>query len=49
MSEEQLKSFIAKAKDDKSIQEKLKAAKTPEDIVSIAKENGHEFTANRVR
>ena len=47
MSEEQLKSFIAKAKDDKSIHE-VKAAKT-EDIVLIAKENGHEFTANRVR
>ena len=29
MSEEQLKAFIALAKDDKSIQQKLKAAKTP--------------------
>ena len=44
MSEEQLKAFIAKAKDDTSIQEKLKAAKTPEDVVDIAKEHGHEFT-----
>ena len=42
MSEEQLKAFIAKAKDDTSIQEKLKAAKTPEDVVEIAKEHGHE-------
>ena len=43
MSEEQLKAFIAKAKDDQAIQEKLKAAKTPEDVVGIAKDYGHEF------
>ena len=36
MSEEQLKAFLAKAKDDQSIQEKLKAAKSPEDVVGIA-------------
>ncbi|KZR87333.1 Nitrogen fixation protein of unknown function [Synechococcus sp. MIT S9509] len=48
MSEEQLKAFIAKAKDDQSIQDKLKAAKTPEDVVGTAKEHGHEFTADNV-
>ena len=48
MSEEQLKAFIAKAKDDQSIQDKLKAAKSPEDVVSIAKEHGHEFTADKI-
>ena len=48
MSEEQLKAFIAKAKDDQSIQEKLKAAKTPEEVVGIAKEHGHEFTADKL-
>ena len=48
MSEEQLKAFIAKAKDDQSIQDKLKAAKTPEDVVGVAKEHGHEFTADNV-
>ena len=48
MSEEQLKAFIAKAKDDQSIQEKLKAAKTPEDVVGIAKEHGHEFTQDHM-
>ena len=48
MSEEQLKAFIAKAKDDQSIQDKLKAAKTPEDVVGIAKEHGHEFTADKI-
>ena len=40
MSEEQLKAFIAKAKDDQSIQEKLKAAQSPEDVVGIAKAAG---------
>ena len=48
MSEEQLKAFIAKAKDDQSIQEKLKAAKTPEDVVGVAKEHGHEFTDDKL-
>ena len=48
MSEEQLKEFLAKAKDDQSIQDKLKAAKTPEDVVGIAKEHGHEFTADKI-
>ena len=48
MSEEQLKAFLAKAKDDPTIQEKLKAAKSPEDVVAIAKEHGHEFTADKL-
>ena len=48
MSEEQLKAFIAKAKEDTSIQEKLKAAKTSEDVVGIAKEHGHEFATEHM-
>ncbi|KZR88132.1 Nitrogen fixation protein of unknown function [Synechococcus sp. MIT S9509] len=48
MSLEQLKAFLSKAKDDQSIQEKLKAAKSPEDVVGIAKEHGHEFTADKI-
>ena len=48
MSEEQLKAFLAKAKDDTMLQEKLKAAKSPEDVVGIAKEHGHEFTADKI-
>ncbi len=46
MSEEQLKAFLVKAKDDQSIQDKLKAAKSPEDVVAIAKEHGYEFTVD---
>ena len=48
MSEEQLRSFIAKAKDDQSIQEKLRAAKTPDDVLGIAKEHGHEFATEHM-
>ena len=48
MSEEQLKAFLAKAKDDQSIQDKLKAAKSPEEVVGIAKEYGYEFTADNI-
>ena len=47
MSEEQLKAFLEKVKADTSLQEKLKAAKSPEDVVGIAKELGHEFTADK--
>ena len=48
MSLEQLKAFLAKVKGDSNLQEKLKAAKSPEDVVSIAKEHGHEFTADKI-
>ena len=48
MSEEQLKAFLAKVKGDSNLQEKLKTAKSPEDVVGIAKEHGHEFTANKI-
>ena len=48
MSEEQLKAFLEKVKDFSNLQEKLKAAKSPEDVVGIAKEHGHEFTADKI-
>ena len=48
MSEEQLKAFLEKVKGDSSLQEKLIAAKSPEDVVGIAKEHGHEFTADKI-
>ena len=43
MSQEQLKAFIEKVKGDLNLQERLKAAKSQDDVVSIAKEHGHEF------
>ena len=48
MSLEQLKAFLEKVKGDPSLQEKLKAAKSPDDLVDIAKDHGHEFTADNV-
>ena len=48
MSLEQLKAFLAKVKGDSNLQVKLKAAKSPEDVVGIAKEHGHEFTADKI-
>ena len=43
----QLKAFLAKVKGDTTLQEKLKAAKSPEDVASIAKEHGHEITVEK--
>ena len=48
MSEEKLKAFLEKVKGSTTLQEKLKAAKSPEDVVGIAKEHGHEFTADKI-
>ena len=48
MSLEQLKEFLSKVKDDSSLQVKLKAAKSHEEVVGIAKEHGHEFTADKI-
>ena len=48
MSLEQLKAFLAKVKGDSNLQEKLKATKSPEEVVGIAKDHGHEFTADRI-
>ena len=48
MTLDQLKAFLEKVKGDSNLQEKLKAAKSPEDVVDIAKEHGHEFTADKI-
>ena len=48
MSQEQLKAFLEKVKGDSNLQDKLKAAKSPEDVVGIAKEHGHEFTTDKL-
>ena len=45
MSKEQLKAFLEKVKGDSNLQDKLKAAKSPEGVVGIAKEHGHYFTS----
>ena len=48
MSEEQLNAFLERVKADTSLQAKLKAAKSPEDVVTIAKEHGHEFSVDHM-
>ena len=48
MSKEQLKSFLEKVKSDLNLQERLKAAKSQDDVVSIAKEHGHDFGSEHI-
>nr|WP_186538623.1 Nif11-like leader peptide family natural product precursor [Synechococcus sp. BIOS-E4-1] len=38
---------MEKVKGDSNLQDKPKIAKSSEDVVSIAKEHGHEFTADK--
>ena len=49
MSEEQLKAFLETVKTDTSLQEKLKAAASPEAAVEIAKEAGFVITAEDIQ
>ena len=49
MSEEQLKAFLEKVKGDTSLQEKLKAAASPEAAIEIAKEAGFLITAEDIQ
>ena len=46
MSEEQLKLFLEKIKADSSLQNKLKAATKPEEVINIAKDAG--FTVDKL-
>tara|TARA_B100001094_G_scaffold204867_1_gene198793 strand:- start:161 stop:403 length:243 start_codon:yes stop_codon:yes gene_type:complete len=48
MTLEQLKAFLSKAKDDTVLQEKLKAADSPEVVVALAKEHGHDFSVDKL-
>ena len=45
MSEEQLNAFLEKVKSDTSLQDKLKAAVSPEAALEIAKEAGFSISA----
>ena len=46
MSLEQLKTFLEKVKEDSSLQDKLKMANSPDEVIGIAKEQGCEFTTD---
>ena len=49
MSEEQLNAFLEKVKSDTSLQEKLKAATSPEAAIDIAKDAGFSITAEDIQ
>ena len=49
MSEEQLKAFIEKVKSDTELQDKLKAAASPEAALQIAKDAGFAITAEDIQ
>ena len=49
MSEEQLSAFLEKVKSDAELQEKLKAAASPEAGIEIAKEAGFAITAEDIQ
>lgn len=49
MSEQQFQPFLNAAKEDQALQEKLKAALTPQDIVTIAKEAGFSISADQLQ
>lgn len=45
---ENLKLFLCEAEKDKEFMEKLKTAKSPEEVAEMAKEKGFELTADEV-
>ena len=49
MSEEQLTAFLEKVQGDTSLQDKLKAAASPEAAIEIAKEAGFAITAEDIQ
>ena len=49
MSEEQLNAFLETVKTDTSLQEKLKAAASPEAAIEIAKEAGFSINAEDIQ
>ena len=49
MSEEQLKAFLEKVKSDTELQDKLKAAASPEAALQIAKDAGFSITAEDIQ
>ena len=49
MSEEQLNAFLEKVKADTSLQEKLKAAASPEVVVEIARDAGFSITSEDIQ
>ena len=47
MSLEQLKAFLGKVQSDSALQERLKSAKSSDEVVSIASDHGHQFDTDK--
>lgn len=47
MTQEQLKAFLEKVKGDNRLQEMLKAVKSPDEAINIAKQNVNELTTDQ--
>ena len=48
MSEEELKAFLETVQGDATLQERLKAAQSPEQILEIAKDLGHDVSLDNI-
>ena len=48
MTKAQLQAFIEKVQLDPSLQDRLKAAKTVDDVLSMAQQHGHEFASEHL-
>ena len=48
MTQEQLKAFLKKVSGNSNLQEKINAAKSPEEVVGIAEEVGYVFTGDKI-
>jgi len=48
MNQEQLKAFLEKVRDSSSLQDRLMVAITPDEVVSIANEYGHEIITDKI-
>ena len=48
MTEEQLKAFLTKAQTDHTLQNKLNTAKTPDEVVTLAKDYGYNLDADNL-
>jgi predicted ribosomally synthesized peptide with nif11-like leader len=48
MTKENLKAFLEMAKNDHTLKENLKVAKSQEEVVAIARASGFDFTAEKI-
>lgn len=49
MDEQKVRAYLTKLAEDKAFQDRMQAAKTPEDALAEAKKNGFDFDADEFR